>query len=130
MQWLWASWEVRDRDLWLFQDFILFLSGPIGLYMAAAVLFPRADSLNTLDEHFLQRRLPFFSLLVLVNLSYVLSDRLVVEGRFTSQDVVRAIGIGLFTWLAVRRRPWSVGAVALALQLELRTTKLRRSRTA
>jgi len=35
---LWGIWGLRDREEWIYPEFVLFIFGPVGLYMAAAIL--------------------------------------------------------------------------------------------
>jgi hypothetical protein len=104
VQWLWASWEFHDRGAWLFPEFILFIIGPIGFFMAAAMLFPAGDSGESLDVHLLERRRPFFLLMALTTASFSASGWLVVNEPIGFQDLSRLIAIALYGVLSVTRR--------------------------
>ncbi len=104
VQWLWASWELHGRGAWLFPEFILFIIGPIGYFMAAAMLFPARDYGESLDGHLLERRRPFFLLLALTTASLSASGWLVVNDPVGYQDLSRLLVIALYGVLAVTRR--------------------------
>jgi len=114
VQWLWASWELVDRSAWLFPEFIVFMIGPIGLYMAAAMLFPANAPKGNLDQYFLDRRRPFFLILILTIFSYSLSGWFVVNDPVGYQDLGRLIFIsGLVALLIIKNRTVHlVGSVA------------------
>jgi len=120
IQWLWASWEVHDRGPWLFPELILFIIGPIGYFMAAAVLFPSGESKESLDVHLLQRRRPFFLLMALTTASFSVSDWFVGNDASGYQDVSRLFAIGLYGILAFsgnRRIDWVVSLTVLGAVL-------------
>lgn len=106
VQWLWAGWELQTRGTWAFPDFIVFILGPIGLFMVAAMLFPRDDRGDRLDVFLMERRKAFFLLLALTIASYSVSEWLVVSGRFGDQDISRLVVIILFGILAATERKW------------------------
>jgi len=103
VQWFWASWELSTHGTWLFPEFLIFIFGPIGLYMAAAMLFPATDSGESLDIYFLERRKPFFLILALVIASFTLSGWFVVKDPLRYQDLSRLIAIALCGVLAVTK---------------------------
>ena len=103
VQWFWASWEMSTRGSWLFPEFIIFIIGPIGLYMAAAMLFPATDSDESLDVHFLAGRRPFFLILALILTSFSLSGWFVVKDPLGYQDLSRLIAIIMYGVLAVTK---------------------------
>ena len=97
IQWVWFSWNFRDRGSWLFPEFMLLIAPPILLYMAAAVLFPSPLAKNggELEEHFLRRRRPFFLLAIATIVLFGLSHRFLEGGDLAS--VVNAIRLALAT---------------------------------
>jgi len=103
VQWFWASWELSTHGTWLFPEFIIFIIGPIGLYMAAAMLFPATDSDESLDVHFLSGRRPFFLILALILASFSLSGWFVVKDPLGYQDLSRLMAIILYGVLAVTK---------------------------
>lgn len=121
VQWLWASWELHGRGTWLFPEFIVFIIGPIGLYMVAAMLFPGDDSRQSMDLHLLERRRPFFLLLALTIASFSIAEWLVLSNQVGSQDISRLGVIVLYGILAVtgsrRFHLWSAVSLLGALLL-------------
>ena len=84
IQWLWFSWNFRDRGSWLFPEFMLLIAPPILLYMSAAVLFPRTSTGDDLDAHFFRRRQPFFLLTIATVVLFGLSHRFLEDGDLAS----------------------------------------------
>lgn len=115
VQWLWASWELHGRSAWLFHEFIVFIIGPIGYYMAAAMLFPAKDSGESLDVHLSERRRAFFLIMALTTASLSVSGWLVVNDPMGDQDIVRLIAIALYGILAVTRRRGIHWVISLGL---------------
>ena len=113
VQWLWASWELHARGTWLFPELILFIIGPIGFYMAAAMLFPAKDSSESLDVYLLKRRRPFFLILALTSASFSVSGWIVVNDPVRDQDIARLVGIALYGILAVTARKGFHWVIAL-----------------
>lgn len=115
VQWLWASWELHGRGAWVFPEFIIFIIAPIGYYMAAAMLFPAADSSENLDLHLLERHRPFFVIMALTTVSLSVSGWLVVNDPIGEQDIARLIAIALYGILAVTRRRGIHWVISLGL---------------
>jgi len=115
VQWLWASWELHARGTWIFPELIVFIIGPIGYYMAAALLFPAKDSERSLDVHLLDRRRPFFLILVLTTASFSVSGWLVVNDPVRDQDISRLVAIVLYGILAVTGRKRVHWVIALGM---------------
>ena len=84
IQWLWFSWNFRDRSSWLFPEFMLLIAPPILLYMSAAVLFPSTSASDDLDAHFFRRRRPFFLLTIATIVLFGLSHRFLEDGDLAS----------------------------------------------
>ena len=121
VQWLWFSWNFRDRGSWLFPEFMLLISPPILLYMSAAVLFPRTSVGNDLDAHFFQRRRPFFILAIATVVLFGLSHRFLEDGDTVSITnairlllIVMCVGLMLTTHRGVH---WALALAILATQL-------------
>ena len=115
VQWLWAGWELEGREAWIFPDFILFILGPIGLFLVAAMLFPREDLGERLDVHLMKRRRPFFLLLALTIASYSVSEWLLISGGVGYQDLSRLVAVAMFGVLAVTERKWVHFSIAAFL---------------
>lgn len=120
LQLAWALWGLRIRTEWRYPEFVLLLLGPVTLYLAAAVLFPR-ESDDTLDHHLLRRRRPFF----LLNVGYVLltglfSWFLYREGWQPGQTVMRLVVAAVLVTLALTGRRsihWGIGLLIFASHL-------------
>ena len=118
LQLAWAIWGLRVRTEWRYPEFVLLLLGPVLMYMAAAVLFPGNQSSETLNDHLLRRRLPFF----LLNASYVLLTGLYgwflfQEGWQPGQTIMRLVVAAVFVTLAMtakRSVQWGLGLFILA----------------
>jgi len=117
----WGLWLLRSMDEWRYPEFLLLLSGPILLYMAAAVLFPAAASSGDLDTHLMRRRRAFFLLM----LSYVCFTALfefflLDNGLELVPTAFRLIAAALLAALAIsdgRRLHWVLALAVLASQL-------------
>jgi len=120
VQWLWSSWALEGRDAWLFPEFFVFIIGPIGLYMAAALLFPATNSEESLDQHLWERQRPFFFIMALTLASFAVASWIVVAGPLRAVDVPRLMGIAWFGVLAVTRHRgfhWVAAIVTFGIQL-------------
>jgi len=63
IQMAWAFWKLHLREAWNYPEFLLLLAGPVLLYLSAALLFPATGTNQTLDDHLMSRRRPFFVLM-------------------------------------------------------------------
>ena len=120
LQFLWASWDLHGRGGWTFVEFIIFMIGPIVLYVGPAILFPRHDSSESLDVHLLTHRVAFFSLAIMALASFSVLDWVVSASRFGGQDMARLGCIGLFLVLAGtknRRTQWIMTLIAIVVLL-------------
>lgn len=123
IQWLWFSWNFRDRGSWLFPEFMLLIAPPILLYMSSAVLFPitLAKDGDDLDEHFFRRRRPFFLLAIATFVLFGLSHRFLEDGDPVSVTnvfrlVLICMCIGLI-FTARRSIHWTFALAILVTQL-------------
>ena len=121
IQWLWFSWNFRDRDSWLFPEFMLLIAPPIMMYMSAAVLFPRASAGENLDEHFFRRRRPFFLIAIATVVLFGLSHRFLEGGDLVSvPNAIRLVLIFMCIGLiftAHRGIHWAIALAILVTQL-------------
>lgn len=121
VEWLWSSWNYRDRAEWLFPEFILLLSVPVVLYMAAAVLFPKTNIGDDLDAHYFRSRRPFFLLLIALVVLFGLNHQFLGSGDFWDvPSLIKLVLILAFSVLALttnRRVHWGVALGILGVQL-------------
>ena len=108
LQLAWAFWKLRSKETWLYPEFLLVLAGPILLYIAASVLFPRTSTTDkNLSLHLLERRLAFF----LVMATYVAYTSLLGAYFFnqpflqTGSTALRIVGIASSIFLAITDKP-------------------------
>jgi hypothetical protein len=121
LQFLWASWELHGRGGWTFSDFMLYMIGPVLLYVGPALLYPRGDFGGNLDDFLTDQRRAFFPLAALAFANFAVSDWVVFGNPFGGQDIVRIICIALFGVLAVtrnRKTQW-IATAAMFLTLTL-----------
>lgn len=121
IQWLWFSWNFRDRGSWLFPEFMLLIAPPLLLYMSAAVLFPRTSAHADLDAHFFRRRRPFFILAIATVVSFGLSHRFLEDGDLIGiANALRLVLISMCAGLMLtshRGVHWALALAILATQL-------------
>lgn len=120
-QMAWGLWLLRSMDEWRYPEFLLLLSGPIVLYMAAAVLFPADASSGDLDTHLMRRRRAFFLLmLAYVCFTALFEYFLLNNGLELASTAFRLLGASLLAVLAIserRRLHWVLALAVLASQL-------------
>ena len=121
IQWLWYSWNYRDRGSWQFPEFMLLIAPPILLYMSAAVLFPSTSEGDDLDEHFFRRRRPFFLLAIATVFFFGLSHRFLEGGDLISVTnafrlALVSVCVGLI-FTTRRSIHWTLALAILVTQL-------------
>ena len=100
VQLFWAAWELQFRSDWSLLELAIFLMPPFLLFLVASLLCPRNPGHTPLDAYFLERRRPFFIVLV----AYLVSASVeagVFIGRPGASDVVRALSMIMFIALAM-----------------------------
>lgn len=112
-RYIWTLWDYRSLQ-WIFGNFLLVLLPVFVIALAAHVISVPANSASIdLQEHYFASARVFYSLLIVINVSWALSDianlahlRKVVDSD--SFIIIRfgaaAIGVVLFSWLAYTRR--------------------------
>jgi hypothetical protein len=117
VQMAWGLWGLHDRESWRYTEFLLLLIGPVVLYMAASVLYPGTAEVMA-DDHFIQRRKPFFLLMAIyVFFTGVVGPLLYVEPITFSTTIQRLIPIIILVILSIsdrRRVHWLLGPLILA----------------
>jgi hypothetical protein len=123
LQLAWGFWNLRSKENWLYPEFLLVISGPVLLYIAASVLFPRSSATDqNLGIHLLERRRSFF----LVMATYVAFTGLLGAVFFNQplfqigSTTLRVVAIASFVVLAITdklRVHWVLALAALLSQL-------------
>jgi len=117
----WGLWLLRSVEEWRYPEFLLLLSGPIVLYMAAAVLFPATASSGNLDAHLMRRRRAFFLLMVAYVCFTALFELFLLHERLELVPTAfRLLAAALLAALAISKRRglhWALALVVLASQL-------------
>ncbi len=113
----WGLWGLHGRPTWRYPEFLLLLSGPILVYLIAALLYP-TGSAERGDAHLLGRRRPFF----LLNAAYVVITAvygwfLWNEGWNPTPEIIRLVVIGLLLTAAFVEKRWVQWTVGLLLLL-------------
>lgn len=116
VQLAWGLWGLHTRATWRYPEFLVLLSGPIVVYLIAALLYP-ADGAERADAHLLHRRRPFF----LLNAAYVAITALYSwllwdQGWIPAQALVRLVVIGALVTAAITEKravQWIIGLLIL-----------------
>ena len=114
IQFAWATWNVPARDVWYFHQFALLIAYPIVLYIAAALLFPSPSNPKDLETHFFDRRRPFFSTLIILQIVASIMGSLVFSS--TAHLPMRAaLVLGFLVLAGTRNRVvhWILGIAFL-----------------
>ena len=64
-QW-WESWGLQGVEQWNFANVLLMLAGPVGLYIAAHLLYPRGQRSVDLEEHYFENARVFWMVAAVV----------------------------------------------------------------
>ena len=125
IQFWWIGWRFRDVTTWVFPELLLYVTGPIVLYLAARLLFPQVVEGADLGEYYARHGPKVWSLVAVFFVVAILVNTLLLDAAlFSSGSITQALLI--LVSLLVRRtnRPWiHMTAIALLLlQLSWRTT--------
>lgn len=95
VQIFWAEWQLQFRSDWSLLELIIFLAPAFLLFLAASLLCPRTAEPMPLDAYFLERRKPFYLVLLAFLLSasiesWVFLDRAGAYDIVSAADGVRA----------------------------------------
>lgn len=116
IQMAWAFWKVHLREAWNYPEFLLLLAGPVLLYLSAALLFPATGTNQTLDDHLMSRRRPFFVVMSAYMVYSVLFTWLLMGMDFPLVTTsVRAVVLAAFIILACTTRRSIHLIIALAI---------------
>jgi hypothetical protein len=116
IQMAWAFWKLHLREAWNYPEFLLLLAGPVLLYLSAALLFPATGTNQTLDDHLMSRRRPFFVLMSAFMVYSVLFTWLLMGRGFPLVTTsVRTLVLAAFIILACTTRRSFHLMIALAI---------------
>ena len=99
IQCFWAYWLYENRVDWTYIELILILLGPIIMYIIASLLYLPNNQYNQFDEYFINHRLPFFILFMVLMILFTFNDYVFTKGDF-SRHLVRGTAFILFSFLA------------------------------
>ena len=99
IQCFWAYWVYEDRVDWTYNELILILLGPIIMYIIASLLYLPNNQYNQFDEYFINHRLPFLILFMVLMILFNFNDYVFSKGDF-SRHLVRGTAFILFSFLA------------------------------
>ncbi len=114
------AWEYRDLAQWTIGQFLLLVSVPTLLYLAAHVSVPEISEDTScrydMRAHYYERHRLLLGLLALAVLSNLLSEHLFVdEELLTTKNGIRLTSLALLVTGVVSRRPWVHAAITLAV---------------
>lgn len=116
VQLAWGLWGLHRRAAWRYPEFLLLLSGPIVVYLIAALLYP-TEAPERADVHLLRRRRPFFLLqAAYVGLTALYGWFLFGEGWLPAPTMTRLVVVGALVAAAITPRKavqWAVGLLVL-----------------
>ena len=116
VQLAWGLWGLHTRATWRYPEFLVLLSGPVVVYLIAALLYP-ADEAERADAHLLRRRRPFFLLnAIYVAVTALYSWLLWDQGWIPAQAFIRLAVIGALVtaaWTEKRSVQWTIGLLIL-----------------
>lgn len=113
------AWQYRDVSQWTIGQFLLLVSFPTLLYLAAHVSVPEIaeDATHRYDmrDYYFERHRLLLGLLALAVLSNLVSEYLLVDHELlTTDNGLRLAGLGLLIVGVISRRPWVHAAITVA----------------
>jgi len=121
----WAGWRFRAEETWIFPELVLYVMGPVFLYVAARLTFPSQLEGADLAAYFELQRRTIWHLVALFMLTAILGNVLLLDAPLVSAGPLSQASLVLVALIAARssRRPVQAIAVALLLlQTAWRTT--------
>ena len=96
LQQFWSRWSQVDRPDWSTVEVTVFLLPALLAYLAASLLSPtESDEKRAMDDAFMERRVPFYVVNIVMMLSFSLEDRVLMASNILEVELIRAILIGL-----------------------------------
>jgi hypothetical protein len=116
LQHWWDTWGLRAIDRWSFPGLLLFLAGPIILFLLAYLALPQTVRNTDLEDYYYEHKSIIWGLGAVYLLTTMLFRPLAAGGQFLSaQNIVRGLGILLCVALmSTRNKSAHVGGVATA----------------
>ena len=90
VQYFWSSWRNIQSD-WTYIELLLVILPTIILYLVSTLLSISKNQNDNLDAHFIEQRVPFFSLMMTLIVLFTIDDYVFVQGDF-SRNIIRGSG--------------------------------------
>lgn len=104
-QW-WEIWGVRSAPEWTFVSLVMMLSGPVGLYLMAHLLFPEPIRGARFREYYYGAMRPVWWLAAATVVAATLFRPIAVQDELLSaSNATSFVGLFAFVTLAMSRRP-------------------------
>ena len=119
IQHFWASWRTIQPD-WTYLDRLLAILPAIILYLVSTLLSIPKNHNENLDAHFIEQRVPFFSLMMILIVLFTISDYVFVEGDM-SRNLIRGSSVfAMFSFLAYSdNRTFHIAGVVILIALQI-----------
>ncbi len=98
VQYFWSSWRNIQSD-WTYIELLLVILPTIILYLVSTLLSISKNQNDNLDAHFIEQRVPFFSLMMILVVLFTINDYVFVEGDI-SRNLIRGSVFAMFCFLA------------------------------
>lgn len=125
IQFWWIGWRFRDVTTWVFPELLLYVTGPILLFLAARLLFPQVVEGVDLGAYYARHGPKVWSLVALFFVVAILVNTLLLDAPLFSSGPITQAGLILVSLIARRTTdPWihTTAIALLILQLSWRTT--------
>jgi hypothetical protein len=116
LQHWWDAWGLREVGRWSFPGLLLFVLGPIILFLLAYLALPQTIGNTDLKDYYYEHKSIIWGLGAVYLLTTILFRPLAAGGQFLStQNLVRGLGILLcIVLMSTRNRSVHVGGIATA----------------
>jgi len=117
IQHFWASWRTIHPD-WTYLEYLLAIFPAIILYLVSTLLTIPKNHNENLDAHFIEQRVPFFSLMMTLIVLFTIDDYVFVQGDF-SRNMIRGSVFAMFSFLAYsNNRNFHIAGVVILIILQ------------
>jgi len=118
IQHFWASWRTIQPD-WTYLELLLALIPAIILYLVSTLLSIPKNHNENLNTHFIEQRVPFFSLMMTLIVLFTIGDYVFVEGDM-SRNLIRGSVFAMFSFLAYSdNRTFHIAGVVILIALQI-----------